>query len=353
MAYLCKESDCAHGCGFATQNDLNRHQETVHNVWNYDIQSYPCFSTGFKGPEMVWPRKDNFKSHLRKCHPNKDGEGLKAIYADLWNENQEGFVREDVSTADSIAIKKREACLMKLTNLQEQCVSIVKSPTNYGTVCVSTFDTTLKQIESGIQDAEAMSFNQGVIGSPAHQKCLAVFSVLLEVRASTLVNSFANSLVVPPLDVATHGDQMRSTSRHRSMSSNTFAGVGATYRTACSDSGQLPTSDQPTRHNDEHIQLIPDSEYHAKIAEYRKDSAQKPLPPPARMSPDDDDDDESYGFRRGQYRLAGRRNEAWRAAIARVYNPFADAKAAGTGKVCADTSRSGGMSLRLCCTVEG
>jgi hypothetical protein len=142
------------------------------------------------------------------------------------------------------------------------------------------------------------------------------------------------------------------------------------------------SGERPSNHYRPHI-FLPDTEYRAGMTEHRKDAAQKPQSPPARMNPDDDDDDESYGFRRGHTLISNRHNEIsnrrsdernehlkehcgrheserhalstiehldlseWRNVIARVCKPFSRAMEHEMSRPFPEPSVSGGKVARL------
>ncbi|KAH7379219.1 hypothetical protein DE146DRAFT_626272 [Phaeosphaeria sp. MPI-PUGE-AT-0046c] len=66
----CKRSD-----GFTTCNDLDRHKKSVHRVRLLD-KSYQCKAKSCKNRGKIWPRRDNFKQHIERMHPEEDMDGL-------------------------------------------------------------------------------------------------------------------------------------------------------------------------------------------------------------------------------------------------------------------------------------
>jgi hypothetical protein len=91
LEHICKEEDCARkNKGFATINDLNRHKSTVHKQRVEGARIYRCFAPGCNKPEKDWPRKDNFRSHLKKAHPNEDTEELTKTSEEWWARQQFG-----------------------------------------------------------------------------------------------------------------------------------------------------------------------------------------------------------------------------------------------------------------------
>lgn len=77
--YRCDVPGCTRTGGFTTKNDLSRHKKSIH-MGGIDptskTGSYRCTGKNCKNPKKVWPRLDNFKSHLEKMH---NGEDTKAI----------------------------------------------------------------------------------------------------------------------------------------------------------------------------------------------------------------------------------------------------------------------------------
>ncbi|EHK45134.1 hypothetical protein TRIATDRAFT_318671 [Trichoderma atroviride IMI 206040] len=68
--YKCDYKDCTKAIrGFSTTNDLTRHKRTVHrehdsNAPTFICRHYPCTTK----KEKLWPRADNFRSHLYRSH---------------------------------------------------------------------------------------------------------------------------------------------------------------------------------------------------------------------------------------------------------------------------------------------
>jgi hypothetical protein len=67
--HKCRFVECVqHKKGFPTENDLDRHLLSVHNVNKRGTKVYRCFGKGCTKPDKNWPRLDNFKQHLNKMH---------------------------------------------------------------------------------------------------------------------------------------------------------------------------------------------------------------------------------------------------------------------------------------------
>jgi hypothetical protein len=74
--YRCTNASCPRKEGFSTVRDLNRHLQTKHpddlsNV--IQSQAYHCLVFGCKFHDKIWPRQDNFRSHLKRMHRLPDG----------------------------------------------------------------------------------------------------------------------------------------------------------------------------------------------------------------------------------------------------------------------------------------
>lgn len=57
--------------GFSTTNDLDRHMRSKHQsgaLATTPAKLYRCLVAGCKSSEKVWPRGDNFRSHLKRVH---------------------------------------------------------------------------------------------------------------------------------------------------------------------------------------------------------------------------------------------------------------------------------------------
>ena len=83
LLYRCGVLDC--GKGFATAHDLVRHQVSVHRMRSGGARMYRCFGAGCAKPEKDWPRKDNFRSHLKKAHPDEDVDALVRKSDEWWD----------------------------------------------------------------------------------------------------------------------------------------------------------------------------------------------------------------------------------------------------------------------------
>ncbi|EHK26284.1 uncharacterized protein TRIVIDRAFT_63605 [Trichoderma virens Gv29-8] len=68
--YKCTYESCPKAeLGFSTPNDLARHKKTVHREHNENDPIYVCrHGTCARKKEKLWPRADNFRSHLFRSH---------------------------------------------------------------------------------------------------------------------------------------------------------------------------------------------------------------------------------------------------------------------------------------------
>ncbi|KAH8893121.1 hypothetical protein GQ53DRAFT_102717 [Thozetella sp. PMI_491] len=63
--HQCDISGCNRKEGFSTKNDLMRHKESVHKTVG---KKYSCNIGVCRDKEKIWPRADNFRSHLKRVH---------------------------------------------------------------------------------------------------------------------------------------------------------------------------------------------------------------------------------------------------------------------------------------------
>jgi hypothetical protein len=86
LNHICEHPECIrNGKGFATVNDLQRHRKSVHNIMEVGDRYYRCFATGCSKSQKNWPRKDNFRSHLRKTHGEDNVDRLVKLSENWWN----------------------------------------------------------------------------------------------------------------------------------------------------------------------------------------------------------------------------------------------------------------------------
>jgi|SRR6186713_1013182 len=78
--YRCTYPGCKRQTGFGTQNDLDRHEKSVHHIGVANTKNYRCAARNCAKATKLWPRLDNFKSHLTRMHPDEDMNLLLAKY---------------------------------------------------------------------------------------------------------------------------------------------------------------------------------------------------------------------------------------------------------------------------------
>ena len=69
--FHCKVTGCPRSReGFGTKNDLDRHKRSVHSDLSVSGPRYVCRHApcNTKDPAKIWPRADNFRSHLHRVH---------------------------------------------------------------------------------------------------------------------------------------------------------------------------------------------------------------------------------------------------------------------------------------------
>ncbi|KUJ15909.1 uncharacterized protein LY89DRAFT_735054 [Mollisia scopiformis] len=69
--FECDAPGCTRTEGFSTPNDLERHRKSKHSeilTSSTGIKRFRCLVDGCKSKDKLWPRLDNFKSHLKRVH---------------------------------------------------------------------------------------------------------------------------------------------------------------------------------------------------------------------------------------------------------------------------------------------
>lgn len=66
--YRCEVRGCTRQGGFSTTNDLDRHKRSRHPELVTAGNRYQCSLGSCKAKEKLWPRADNFRAHLKRCH---------------------------------------------------------------------------------------------------------------------------------------------------------------------------------------------------------------------------------------------------------------------------------------------
>lgn len=70
--FTCPKPSCSRKEGFSTVNDLDRHTKSKH-PGEMQSKTYRCLVAGCKSQDKIWPRLDNFRSHLKRMHHLQDG----------------------------------------------------------------------------------------------------------------------------------------------------------------------------------------------------------------------------------------------------------------------------------------
>ncbi|TKA77167.1 hypothetical protein B0A55_04469 [Friedmanniomyces simplex] len=84
--FTCEEMGCTRREGFATQNDLQRHRSSVHHLIPLVGRTHGFICTACPPPQAgqrpkFWPRRDNFKAHVKRKHLGVDVEHLIQLSA--------------------------------------------------------------------------------------------------------------------------------------------------------------------------------------------------------------------------------------------------------------------------------
>ncbi|CAK3997749.1 Hypothetical predicted protein [Lecanosticta acicola] len=78
--HRCDQQGCSRKDGFATDNDLQRHRKSVHNLQPTvgSTVGYTCVACNVPDGQRpkFWPRRDNFKAHIKRKHLNWNEELL-------------------------------------------------------------------------------------------------------------------------------------------------------------------------------------------------------------------------------------------------------------------------------------
>ncbi|KAF5019262.1 hypothetical protein F66182_8737 [Fusarium sp. NRRL 66182] len=68
LPWLCDVHGCPRTKGFTSKNDLDRHKRTVHGDRTVAGRNFVCNIGNCAKKNKVWPRADNFRSHLYRIH---------------------------------------------------------------------------------------------------------------------------------------------------------------------------------------------------------------------------------------------------------------------------------------------
>ncbi|RMZ80724.1 hypothetical protein DV738_g2596, partial [Chaetothyriales sp. CBS 135597] len=103
--HRCVEDNCPRAqIGFATINDLYRHEKSVHGKHVGKSRSYKCFAPGCAKASKLWPRLDNFKQHLIRMHPNEELDALVKKSEQWHADEEEGETGQGLVSAQDSAI---------------------------------------------------------------------------------------------------------------------------------------------------------------------------------------------------------------------------------------------------------
>lgn len=69
-SFRCGFPDCTNKDGLGTANDLARHIKSKHPSFapSEIVRRYKCHVPGCKSKDKIWPRLDNFRSHVKRIH---------------------------------------------------------------------------------------------------------------------------------------------------------------------------------------------------------------------------------------------------------------------------------------------
>jgi len=95
--FKCDFPSCGRSTGFSTVNDLERHKRSKHPSSVTSKTQYRCVATPCKSKDKLWPRLDNFRSHLKRMH---------SIDGDI----ADGYVERGKITDDDTQSSDMQAC---------------------------------------------------------------------------------------------------------------------------------------------------------------------------------------------------------------------------------------------------
>lgn len=99
--HFCDRCKLPNSSGFSTTNDLARHKRGVHGIFEHGEKIWRCRMEGCTCANKIWPRRDNFQSHLKRMHFNNDDNKAR----DAVDQFQEAY---DVQTHGPIDSLKTE-----------------------------------------------------------------------------------------------------------------------------------------------------------------------------------------------------------------------------------------------------
>ncbi|KAI1013198.1 hypothetical protein LB503_001730 [Fusarium chuoi] len=68
LPWHCDVTGCSRVKGFTSKNDLDRHKRTVHSDRTVSGRTFVCNIGNCAKKSKIWPRADNFRSHLQRIH---------------------------------------------------------------------------------------------------------------------------------------------------------------------------------------------------------------------------------------------------------------------------------------------
>jgi len=108
--FLCFEGDCKHdphGC--ATNNDLIRHELSIHGIIRESSVFYKCCLSNCPKAGLLHDRKDNFSEHIRRCHINGAKNKNQVREEDLAQWVEESIYKPTLKEVQDHMDRKRRA----------------------------------------------------------------------------------------------------------------------------------------------------------------------------------------------------------------------------------------------------
>ncbi|CAD6444423.1 5937cd55-9aab-4e35-9a5a-ab4f32212113 [Sclerotinia trifoliorum] len=127
--FVCKYPGCTRAEGFSTTNDLDRHTKSKHPLATTSraesMKKYHCVVSGCKSKDKVWPRLDNFRSHLKRVHSNyvKSEDSFEKILKEAEFFEQSGLSQDaplpaEVSTQSTSSSREINESLPKVRDIK-------------------------------------------------------------------------------------------------------------------------------------------------------------------------------------------------------------------------------------------
>ncbi|KAG7103493.1 Transcriptional regulator CRZ2 like protein [Verticillium longisporum] len=99
--HKCDVSGCSRKEGFSTINDLDRHKRSVHRDTDTGGPRYRCHLAPCHNKKKIWPRADNFRSHLKRLHRVDAVDDDLAQYLIPFQQQDVGSLTEGMDVSDS------------------------------------------------------------------------------------------------------------------------------------------------------------------------------------------------------------------------------------------------------------